>query len=461
MPRASEADRNAPASLEEAQRFLERSPDHEKRPDVNYDRRNFNLDRTRAVLDALGNPQKNLRVIHVAGTKGKGTTCALVERCLREAGYRTGLFTSPHLRSICERMRVGGRSISEEDFCGLVGAARSHIEDNRQNSPAEAPTYFEILTGLAIRYFADQEVEWAVAEVGLGGRLDSTNVLQPECCIITSIGYDHMDKLGDTIEAIAGEKAGIMKDRTPVIIGRQRYDEAREVLKDHSQSHCCPCWEVGTEVRVDGQRALTARRDNPNAPVGWQFDLNTPASNYLGLTTSLLGAHQLDNCAGAVAALELLRERNQLEISEQSIRRGVHTCICPARVEVLQRQPALLLDTAHTVESIEALLEAVKTHFPGRRLRIVFGCSADKDYSSMLRALAGHCKQLILTRADFPRAADPERLATAAEQAGFESTKTVVPATQALETCLAEAAPDDVVCVTGSFYVAGEIRLNR
>lgn len=444
-------------SIEDAQRFLEHSADHEKKPDVAYDRRNFNLARTRAVLRELGNPQRRLRVIHMAGTKGKGTTCTVLERCLREAGYRTGLYTSPHLQTIRERMRTDGEPISEEDFCALVEEVRPYVEEKREGPDRESPTYFEILTALALRHFADRGADWAVVEVGLGGRLDSTNVLRPQCCVITSIGYDHTDKLGDTIEEIAGEKAAIIKDGIPVILGAQHHGEATGVLRLNAAIHHSPCWEVGPDVRITRSDPLAAPPDAPDDPVGWRFSVQTPGRSYLNLVTPLLGAHQVENCAAALGALEMLRAEDELEAEPESIARAIADCVCPARVEVLGRSPALVLDAAHTVESIEALLSALETHFPDRRLILVFGCSADKNYEGMMELLGRRADRIFTTRADSLRAADPAVLAELARGSGPPST-TVVPAARAVRAALARAGSSDLVCATGSFYVAGEVR---
>ncbi|MFW5922938.1 MAG: bifunctional folylpolyglutamate synthase/dihydrofolate synthase [Planctomycetota bacterium] len=444
------------SDLTEALAFLDRSSDHEKITDSAYDRRNYNLQRTGALLDRAGRPQEEMRILHVAGTKGKGSTCHLLERCLREAGLRTGLFTSPHLVSICERLRINGDPISRSAFCQLVETIRPHVERMREQGPETAPTYFEILTAMAIMHFAAESVDVSVLEVGLGGRLDSTNVITPDCSIITAIGYDHMDKLGDTIEEIAAEKGGIIKNNVPVIIGKQKYPEARSILQQVAREHSCRCWTVGEEMSVSGETPLQASCSDTDEPIGWTFDLSTPCRTYTRLRTSLLGRHQVSNCVTAIAALDMLRRTGRLSISSEQVEQGIARCRCPGRVELVAREPGIILDTAHTVESIDALVRAVRTHFPDRPVRMLFGCMRDKDAGSMIQRIQGLCSHITLTASAHSRAASPEALsAWLPETCSYD---VECSPREAFQNAISLTRSGEVLCVTGSFYLAGEIR---
>jgi len=448
-------------SYEDAVSFLEQGINYEKTRRWAYNTRYLNLGRMEALLAQLGDPHRRYHVLHVAGTKGKGSTGASAARLLTRAGRRTGLLTSPHLVTPRERIRVDGRMIEPEHFRRGVEKMRPYVQARREVEAEgdRAPTYFEMLTALALDHFAEQQVEWAVVEVGLGGRLDSTNVVAPDCCVVTSIGFDHMDKLGDTAEAIAGEKADIIKPGVPVVIGRQQYPGALETLRRVADERGCPRWEVGRELTITAREPLCAPRERPEAPVGWRFTLKTPSGHH-DLTTPLLGAHQLENLAAAVGAVELASAHDAPEVPPQVVHRAIAEFRLPGRIEVLQRRPALILDVAHTVESVRALLDALETHFPGRAVRVVFGCSADKNLRGMLEALRGRCNALTATQAqDMPRALPAQEIAAAARELNFPcGVKTAPNAVEAVETALAEAQPDDVVCITGSFFTAGEVR---
>jgi len=451
-------------TYEDAVRFLEEALNYEKTARWQYNKRTLNLGRTRDLLAALGNPHDRYSIIHVAGTKGKGTTAGAAARLLTWNGHRTGLLTSPHLITHRERAQIDGRDISEEDFLSGIRAMQAHVEAERaaeERTTVRAPTYFEMLTALALHHFAERGADWAVVEVGLGGRLDSTNVVAPTCCVVTTIGFDHVEKLGDTAEAIALEKAGIFKQGVPVVLGRQRYPGALDALRRAAEELDCPRWEVGRELRVSRAVPLSAPSERATAPVGWRFSLRTPGNDYEDVFTPLLGRHQIDNLAAAVGAVEMTAGHSGMELRPERTAAALADFQVPGRMELLQREPAVVLDVAHTVESVEALMDALETHFPGRPVRVVFGCSADKNVAGMLAALQGRCVELTATQAKLPRAMPVPEVVAAARTAGLvppEGLRSVPDACEAARGAIERADATDVICITGSFFTAGEIR---
>ena len=438
--------------FQEALLFLEGIPNYEKTTDWDYTPKKLNLFRVSALMDYLGRPQDAFKTIHVAGTKGKGSTAAILASCLQAAGYRTGLYTSPHLVSPIERAKVDGEKISQEDFARLLGKLKNYIRAGRESGEGMAPTYFETLTALAFDYFRERSVEWAVVEVGLGGRLDSTNIVQPECCVITPIGFDHTDKLGSDIASIATEKAGILKEGVPVIVGCQPYPDAVHTVRKKADELGCECYEFGQDIEIRNDRAGVETGSGP----GWRFGVKTPWREYGDLFTPLLGAHQMINCATAAGVLSCLAERGDVEITLQQIRRGMAGVDCPARVQLLQQVPPVILDTAHTVESVNGLLDALGVHFPYKKVNFVFGCSSGKNVEGML-SLLPQGGSFTATSADSPRAVPAEEVARIARKVGLNQVKAVTPVFSAVKNTLKRTMADELLCVTGSFYVAGEV----
>ncbi len=444
--------------LREASEYLEQAIDYEKAPGVKYVRRNFNLRRMEALLKRLGNPHEHFNSIHIAGTKGKGSSGAIIESCLRRAGVRTGLYSSPHLSSVCERISINGTPVSEDSFCALLGEMKPLIDELRKRDTNENPTYFELTTALSFAAFASAAVQWAVIEVGLGGRLDATNVLSPEICLITPIGYDHMDKLGDTAAEIASEKAGILKPGVPLILARQDYPEALAAIRQRADELECGVWEVGEHILTDNHQPLISLPGGKTRSPGWTFDISGPGWRYENLFTPLLGRHQVYNATSAAGTLELLKQKEHLQCPPEAVRAGIGTCKCPGRVEMLQKSPPLVLDTAHTLESVAALKETLSTHFPGYRISLIFGCSDDKNHEGMLAILAGVSDSVTVTRSASPRAEAVDTLANSARRAGFARTRECSDPAEALRQTLAEARAEDLTCVTGSFFLAGSVR---
>ena len=398
----------------------------------------FNLDRMFALMEALGNPQKQYPVIHVAGTKGKGSVSALCASVLRAGGYKVGLYTSPHLLDYCERIQVNGEPISHETLISLVEEIKSAV--------AQIPklTTFEITTALGFLAFAKQGCTAAVIEVGLGGRLDATNVVTPAVSVITSLSYDHMAVLGDTLAKIAGEKAGIIKPGVPVVSSPQK-DEALEVVERVASKMNVPLTLVGRNVRYE---PLTSSLDGQTLRL---FDSHQPAP--ITLSLALLGRHQLENAATAYAALRA----SGLELSVEALQTGFSQVQWRARFEVARRDPPVIFESAHNQDSFAKLRETLEEHFPGKLAYLIFGASEDKNIPGMFAEMKPKIKKLIVTRADHPRALEVEKIIELAEQAGIES-EAVSPVKSALVRALELSSKDgSIVLSAGSMFVTAEV----
>lgn len=398
----------------------------------------FNLDRMFALMEALGNPQKQYPVIHVAGTKGKGSVSALCASVLRAGGYKVGLYTSPHLLDYCERIQVNGEPISHETLISLVEEIKSAV--------AQIPklTTFEITTALGFLAFAKQGCTAAVIEVGLGGRLDATNVVTPAVSVITSLSYDHMAVLGDTLAKIAGEKAGIIKPGVPVVSSPQK-DEALEVVERVASKMNVPLTLVGRDVRYE---PLTSSLDGQTLRL---FDAHQPAP--ITLSLALLGRHQLENAATAYAALRA----SGLELSVEALQTGFSQVQWRARFEVARRDPPVIFESAHNQDSFAKLRETLEEHFPGKLAYLIFGASEDKNIPGMFAEMKPKIKKLIVTRADHPRALEVEKIIELAEQAGIES-EAVSPVKSALVRALELSSKDgSIVLSAGSMFVTAEV----
>ncbi len=442
-------------------KFLADRIDYERMRIMPYGVAEFRLGRMRQLLTRLGNPHHGLAVVHVAGTKGKGSTAAALAAVLRAAGYRTGLFTSPHLERVEERVAVDGRMCPPEQFAALLAEVRPAVEAldrqaARRGGGRIGPTYFEILTAAALLHFAREKIDLAVLEVGLGGRLDATNVCTPEVSIITSISFDHTRQLGATLAAIAGEKAGIVKRGVPLVSGVTD-DEPREVIRQVCRRRRCRLLQRGVDFDFDYRPPR--RLEQAAAPGKMDFrDLHAAGEGYRDLSLGLVGRHQAANAAVALAALEQLRNSGW-NIPEQSVRRGLAGLTWPARVEVAARRPAVVLDGAHNVASVDALVETLDESFsPARRL-LVFASTQEKDVRGMIQRLLGRFDEVVFTQyLDNPRAVPPEELqAIARELTGRQHPVFRDPAA-AWEAVCRLARPEDLICVTGSLFIAAEMR---
>jgi dihydrofolate synthase/folylpolyglutamate synthase len=408
----------------------------------------FNLDRMFALMDELGNPQNAYPIIHVAGTKGKGSVSALCASALQAGGYKVGLYTSPHLLDYCERIQVNGEPISHEFMAELVEEIKPAV--------ARVPflTTFEITTALGFLAFAKQGCNAAVIEVGLGGRLDATNIVTPKVSVITSLSYDHMAVLGDTLAKIAGEKAGIIKPGVPVVSSPQK-DEALEVLERVARLKGCEFTVVGKDITFE---RLGASLDSQTfiLPLSSLRQGSGHAFAFpekLIVTIPLLGEHQVENAATACAALQA----SGIPISDESIQTGFSQVKWRARFEIARRYPPVIFDSAHNQDSFIKLRETLDEYFPGQQVYLIFGASEDKNIPGMFAEMKPKIRKLIVTRADHPRALEAEKIIGLADQAQIES-EAVSPVEAALARALENSAKDgSIVLSAGSMFVTAEV----
>lgn len=392
----------------------------------------FKLERVELALASLGDPQRAYPCIHVAGTNGKGSVAAMCEAVLRAAGYRTGLYISPHLVRFTERIRVGAEEISPEQVVALVDEIR-----RAATSRGIDLTFFEFVTVMAFLHFARRGIEAAVIEVGLGGRLDATNVVEPEVAVITTIGLDHQEYLGNSLEQIAAEKAGILKPGRPVVIGRLP-EVAERVVAALAREKECALRRLGPDFSLSPQGSADYR--------GSALALD-------GLEIALQGRHQRDNAAVAIAALEAARAR--LPVDEDAIRKGLATTVWPGRLEVLAGPPTVVLDGAHNLDGVKVLAEEVRALAAGRRIRLLFAVMRDKDWEPMVHSLAEIASDVTVTTVFPPRGEAPQRVAAA-----FARSRPTVVAPdplQGLSRLMAEGSGDDLVLVAGSLFLIGAV----
>ncbi|MDW7652313.1 MAG: folylpolyglutamate synthase/dihydrofolate synthase family protein [Bacillota bacterium] len=406
---------------------------------------NPGLERISELLSRLGNPQNQLRCVHIAGTNGKGSTAAFLASILEAEGNRVGLYTSPYLEAFTNRMAVNGYDIDAAELVRLVEQVRPHVEAIA-DTPAGPPTEFEVVTALAFTYFAAAKPDWVVVEVGLGGRLDATNVIVPAVSAITNIGLEHTQVLGDTIEAIAGEKAGIIKPEIPVVTAAQKI-EALTVFRRISAERKATLYELDRDIVVDViSSSLT----------GVVFNYKSPWHNLQNLHIALPGRHQARNAALALAARELLPGK----LNESAMRRGLAATRWPGRLEIFSHKPLVLVDAAHNADGILALRDALAEGLGGRKLHLVLGILGDKAVDEILALIAPLATAgLIVTRPDNPRAADPYQVAELARHY-LHGAPVVVEEdiSRAVTRALSETKEGEALCVSGSFYTISEAR---
>lgn len=407
--------------------------------------RDFNLDRVRMLLSKVGDPDRSFRSVHIAGTKGKGSTAAMAASTLRCAGFRTGLYTSPHLHTVRERIAVDGEPISEQELAGGLEELRPAIEETCAQGEAFRVTTFEVLTAVALAHFRRRGAEFAVLEVGLGGRLDATNVVTPVACAITNISLDHTEVLGDTLGKIAAEKAAIIKRGVPVVCAPQPV-EALEVIAGVAREQSAPLTLVGRDITWEA---------GPWTLEGQQLVVRTPRGSRK-LWVPLLGAHQRENAATALGVFEALAGRG-VALSPEAVREGMARTVWPGRMEVIALRPVVVVDGAHNPYSMQRLREAMEETFPGKRPVVVFGVGKAKDAGSMLAALAGLAGVVVATRSRHPKAMPAWEVMREAALHGLAVEQAETPG-RALDRARALAGPDGLVLATGSLFVVAEVR---
>ena len=435
------------SNFTKAVRFLNTLIDFERLRIVRYTSQNFDLDRMRTLLKKLGNPQDQFRSVHIAGTKGKGSTCAMVDVMLRANGYKVGSYSSPHLIDIRERIQINGEMISHADFARLVRLIEPIIARSRP-----VPTYFDVLTAVAFKYFAENKVDIAVIETGLGGRLDSTNVIKPEVTAITSISKDHMAQLGTTLGQIATEKAGIFKAGVPAVTVIQD-PEAEAAMKRVAD-------KVGAPLDITGKSIEFSYRFEATRMLGPhnRVCLTTPNTRFEHLAVPLVGEHQAINCGLALSIIDKLKGRG-IAINDSRAMEGLAKVTIPGRMEMVSTVPGrVLVDGAHNGASVDALMKAIGQHIACDSIVVIFGCCGDKDIPGMLQRITSGADKVIFTKVDNPRTANPHELAAQYVELYGKMAQVADTLEEALGIANRAVTKEDLICITGSFYLVGEAK---
>jgi dihydrofolate synthase/folylpolyglutamate synthase len=467
---------------------------YERTAHIPYQDRQLKLDRMRQLLTRLGQPDAGMKIVHVAGTKGKGSTSAMIAAMLTAAGYRAGVFSSPHLERIEERFAVDGRPCTADEFVALIDRSKPVVHAMDQEAASEGdetggPTYFEITTAMALLHFVERQVDAAVLEVGLGGRLDSTNVCLPAVSVVTTISFDHMKQLGNTLASIAAEKAGIIKPGVPVVCGVTD-PEAQAEIADTARRHGCRLIQLGRDFEFEYQRAWSSttpaearqgdnetRRNRDIARVSlppplppsnapghhFHFSCNVPGreQQLAGLTLAMPGQHQAANAAVALATIAELRHQGWC-ISTDAMRVGLAAARLPGRVEIIAGEPTVVVDTAHNEASARALVEALAELPSPTRRTLILSISRDKDVHTIVNELVPSFDRIIVTRyQENPRAVPMDALREVVEQIHPASSGVVSVAPtpgDAWRIARETSLPGELVCIAGSFYLAAEMR---
>jgi len=430
-------------------KYLYARTNYETETALRYNVTTFSLDRMEKLLSLVGKPHKKIATVHIAGTKGKGSTATMLAKMLEANNYNVGLYTSPHVVHIHERIAVNSKMISEREMLGLLNRIYAPVE---KMSKTDAPTFFEIMTALAFMHFADSKTDIAVIETGLGGRLDSTNVIHPEVVGITSLSIDHQHQLGKTLDSIAKEKAGVFKRGVP-IVSVQQEPEAMNVLKSHATAVKAPLSVTGKDIDFS-YRFETSREHGPHT----RICLTTPTSKFEHLRVPLHGKHQAINCGLALAMLDKLKS-NGYEIDNEKAIEGLGNVWLAGRMEMICDDPRIMIDAAHNAASIQALIRAIGQNIPYDSMVIIFGCNNDKDVAGMLDKLRYGADKVIFTRSNSAKAMPPEDLAEMYTEICGKMCQNSVNLGEALQLARSAVSKEDLICITGSFYLIGEAKI--
>ena len=423
--------------------------DYEKQDRLRYNVTTFNLKRMEKLLSLVGNPHTKIRTVHIGGTKGKGSTATMLARMLEANGYKVGLYTSPHEVHLHERITVNSVMISEPQMRDLLNRIYTPVEKLSKTDP---PTFFEIMTALAFMHFVDTAVDIAIVETGMGGRLDSTNVIKPQVVGITSLSIDHSQQLGNTIDRIAEEKAGIFKQGVPAVTVQQE-PAAMQVLKSRAIALNAPLSITGSDIDFS-HRFETSREDGPHT----RICLTTPTSKFEHLRVPLYGKHQAINCGLALAMLDKLKSVGY-QIDNQKAAEGLHNVSLAGRMEMICQDPRIMIDAAHNAASIKALIHAIGQNVPYDSMVVIFGCNTDKDVRGMLEALQYGADKAIFTRSNSPKAVSPDELAEMYTEICGKMCQTAASLGPALQLAKSAVSKEDLICITGSFYLIGQAKM--
>jgi len=436
-------------AYDEAIKYLYNRTNYEQEKHLRYNVDTFNLKRMEHLLSLVGNPHTKIDTVHIAGTKGKGSTATMLAKMLEANGYKVGLYTSPHVVNLHERIMVNSEMISRTAMLGLLNRIYKPVEKVSKNSN---PTFFEIMTALAFMHFVDVKADVSVIETGLGGRLDSTNVIKPKVVGITNLSIDHQRQLGSTIEEIAKEKAGIFKHGVPIVTVQQD-PNAMRILKTQAAAVKAPLSVTGVDIDFS-HRFETSPEHGPHNRVC----LTTPTSRFEHLRVPLHGIHQAINCGLALAMLDKLKGCGYIIDNDKAVE-GLSKVKLLGRMEMICEDPRILIDAAHNAASIRALMHAIGQNIPYDSMIVIFGCNEDKDVKGMLRELQFGADKVIFTRSTSARAMSPDELAEAYVAISSKMCQSAANLGEALRLAKSAVGKEDLICITGSFYLIGQAKV--